>query len=392
MNARKEAAAAKQRTAAPLLRTEFDPSPAPAPVLALVPAPSTAPSPAPAPNSIIHNGYSSDLMTDGVAVLSGLSRVYVIPNHIAQLTDEELDFVFQKQPGASFFIIYTTKHNSYILLSPHQPHAFSDIPSPTSRPIVPVKLDATEKASRSKKSLAKSFDCVDSTVVFDVSSSAESPDISPPVAKISLRIVLKSAPHNWTFEKIPRDGHCLFHSFVLALNNLNIPSCPKTYRELREACAKQLSEWNGFIPGLREQLFQEGKVLYQDIRGEKERLITLKEYCSLLRRNMYGGLEEIQLMVQMYKVQVFVYSSSVGTTSENPYPLPVLMNNDFPPDHEKNAGNTVAVNCLQIISHCVIQVRKFTCFWNSAEQKVGVIIPPSCVINIPAMLSACSVH
>jgi hypothetical protein len=270
MNARKEAAAAKQRTAAPLLRTEFDPSPAPAPVLALVPAPSTAPSPAPAPNSIIH------------------------------------------------------------------------------------KLDATEKASRSKKSLAKSFDSVDSTAVFDVSSTAESPDTSPTAAKISLRIALKSAPHNWTFEKIPRDGHCLFHSFVLALNNLNIPSCPKTYRELREACAKQLSEWNGFIPGLREQLFQEGKVLYQDIRGEKERLITLKEYCSLLRRNMYGGLEEIQLMVQMYKVQVFVYSSSVGTTSENPYPLPVLMNNDFPPDHEKNAGNTVAVNCLQMISHCII--------------------------------------
>jgi hypothetical protein len=60
MNARKEAAAAKQRTAAPLLRTEFDPSPAPAPVLALVPAPSTAPSPAPAPNSIIHKLDATD--------------------------------------------------------------------------------------------------------------------------------------------------------------------------------------------------------------------------------------------------------------------------------------------------------------------------------------------
>lgn len=215
--------------------------------------------------------------------------------------------------------------------------------APTLSP-TPSPADGTKKASRS---LAKSFDVAhpDPTAVVDVSSTAESPDIAPRVAKkISLRRVLKSSPHNWTFEKIPRDGHCLFHSFVLALANLNIPSRPKTHQELRKACAKELSKLKGIIPGLREeaQVFRGGKTSYQDIRGVESRLITVKEYCSLLRDNMYGGLEEIQLIVHMYKVQVFVYSTAVGTTSENPLPLPILMDNNFPPDHEKNAGNATA--------------------------------------------------
>ena len=180
-----------------------------------------------------------------------------------------------------------------------------------------------------------------------VSSTAASPDVPAGSVlaqpKISLRKVLKSAPHHWKFAKILRDGHCFFHSFVLALNNLKIPSCPTTSQQLREACAKQLHEWNGVIPGLRAQLFEDGQVLYQGIRGEKERLINIDEYCSLLRTSMYGGFEEMQMIAQMYKVQVFVYSLSIGNTCENLVPLPILMDNDFPADHAKNAGNSVAV-------------------------------------------------
>jgi hypothetical protein len=208
---------------------------------------------------------------------------------------------------------------------------------------------ASNPEGRSKKSLTKEFgvNLKNSEPIHDVAVIAQ--------PKIRLREALKSAPHNWTFFKILRDGHCLFHSVVLALNNLKIPSCPQTYQELRAACAKQFSEWKGVIPGLRNQLVdREGTILYQDTRGEKDRRITVEEYCALLRTKMYGGMEEIQMIVQMYKVQVFVYSEMAGTNIHDLVPLPVLMNNDLSPDHEENAGNSATVARSQNISHCVV--------------------------------------
>jgi hypothetical protein len=109
-----------------------------------------------------------------------------------------------------------------------------------------------------------------------------------------------------------------------------------------------LSEWKGVIPGLREQIVDEdGTILYQAMRSTQEtkcqeKRITVKQYCSLLRKDMYGGMEEIQLIVQMYKVQVFVYSVAAGTKSHDLVPFPILMNNDLSPDHEENAGNTLS--------------------------------------------------
>jgi hypothetical protein len=165
-----------------------------------------------------------------------------------------------------------------------------------------------------------------------------SPEAIQVPKSLSLRSVLRSSPHNWLMCKILRNGHCLFTSIVLALNKLKVPSCPKTVLELRAACAAQLSEWGGDIPGMQFSLFDDGKALVQTARGEKEKWITLEEYCNLLRTSLYGGMEEMQMIVQMYRLQVFLYQAD-AYRGGNPIPLPILMNNEISIHDEMNAGS-----------------------------------------------------
>jgi hypothetical protein len=135
------------------------------------------------------------------------------------------------------------------------------------------------------------------------------------ITNLKLRNVLKLAPHNWTLPHIPRDGNCMFHSFVSAFNFLDGHDCPrqlpKNQKELRKACAQQLLDWNGKIPNYPD-LFEEdgphkGKRLLQLYRCEKESWVSLSDYCKLLETSLYGGEEEIMLIVQMYKLQVLYY-------------------------------------------------------------------------------------
>jgi hypothetical protein len=167
-----------------------------------------------------------------------------------------------------------------------------------------------------------------------------SPEAIQVPKSLSLRSVLRSSPHEWLMCKIPRNGHCLFSSFVLALNKLKIPSCPKTVSELRAACAAQLYEWRGDIPGMQFSMFGDGKALVQTFRGEKEKWMTLEEYCNLLRTSLYGGLEEMQMIVQMYRLQVFMYQAD-AYHGGNPIPMPILMHNELSVDDEMNAGSDV---------------------------------------------------
>jgi hypothetical protein len=130
----------------------------------------------------------------------------------------------------------------------------------------------------------------------------------------------------------------MFRSFVLAMNKLKIPSCPKSVPELRAACAAQLSEWEGNIPGMPYSLFQDGKTLFQRVRGEKEKWITLEEYCDLLRTSLYGGLEEMKLIIEMYKLQVCVYQADSYQGGE-PIPELFLRNQELSEDDKFNAGD-----------------------------------------------------
>ncbi len=160
------------------------------------------------------------------------------------------------------------------------------------------------------------------------------------VSKISLRTVLKSAKHNFIMKKIPRDGHCFFNSIVKGMIDLCIPSCPKTATELRAACAEQVLAWKGEIPGRMIPMFDEcGKFIVQEARGLQEKSVNLEEYCTLLRTSLYGGLEEIMVIVQMYKLQIVFYSDDCYRGGD-PVPEKFLVNHALSEDAEENAGET----------------------------------------------------
>jgi hypothetical protein len=181
---------------------------------------------------------------------------------------------------------------------------------------------------------------------------------SPPTVELprpaKLRTVLKK--HNWTILRIPPDGHCFFHSIVKGMVEHRIPDCPKTALELRAACAAQLLAWNGDVPlpGYEENhvpMFDEcGKILYQATRGGEEKKITLKDYCALLRTSMYGGTDEIMMIVQMYKCKIFFYSESLFKGGD-PIPEVFLMHPLLPEDDEKNAGHTTIYFGVVTVAH-----------------------------------------
>ena len=171
-----------------------------------------------------------------------------------------------------------------------------------------------------------------------------------------LRAVLKSSPLNWKMAKIPRDGHCLFSSFVMAFKeNPALTSLPQTVKELRLACSKQLWQWNGIIPNLyaaegNSTLFDDyGNTRVQNHRGDALVTVNLQQYCSALEDYLYGGFEEIMLIVQMYKLQVHVYSQQFYRGG-NPIPVVVSLNPTLPPDAAENAGNNRHNNEMLLLS------------------------------------------
>lgn len=164
----------------------------------------------------------------------------------------------------------------------------------------------------------------------------------------NLRNVLKLAPHNWTLPHIPRDGNCMFHSFVSAFNFLDGHDCPhqlpKSQKQLRKACAQQLLDWNGKIPNHPPMFCEQdgphkGKHLLQLYRSEKEKWVSLQDYCKLLETSLYGGEEEIMLIVQMYKLQVFYYVDQDHRHEGGELkPKKYFMYPESPEDAEQNRG------------------------------------------------------
>jgi hypothetical protein len=138
--------------------------------------------------------------------------------------------------------------------------------------------------------------------------------------------------------RIPRNGDCLFESFVLAFKLLKLPNMPTTQRELRSACAKKLLEWNGNIPNMPNLFDTDGFTMIKAIRGEpSESKVSLEEYCSLLETNLYGGFEEIMLIVQMFRLQVHLYEDS-SYRGGSPVSVPIFRNCELAEDHPDNAG------------------------------------------------------
>lgn len=162
--------------------------------------------------------------------------------------------------------------------------------------------------------------------------------------KQSLRQVLKSSPHDWTMAKISRSGHCLFESIALAFKKLNRPDLPQTWQDLRSVCSKQLLEWKGIIPGLPNH---HGMANVKITRGEKEVHVTLEEYCKLIATSLYGGSDEITIIVQMFKVQIHVFHDESYTGGD---PIPVerfMVNPELPETHEVNSGNSIQSNAVR---------------------------------------------
>ena len=227
---------------------------------------------------------------------SGLSKVHLIPDDVAKLTGQELQAVFCKSPIQ---------------------------PSPKARRVPPVALPSNVDPKLLQKKAAGP-------------SVAVNAECAP---KQNLRTILKSSPHNWIMTKIPRNGHCLFGSIVLAFKKLNRPELPKTVEELRSACANQLLQWKGIIPGLFDPLFQDGITRVQVVRGEKEVDVSLEDFCNLLKTNLYGGLDELMIIVQLFKVQIHIFHDA-SYKGGHPEPVQELRVNPLlPATDEVNAGN-----------------------------------------------------
>ena len=146
--------------------------------------------------------------------------------------------------------------------------------------------------------------------------------------------------------KINRDVQCIFASIVLAFKKLKRPELPNTVQALRSACASQLLKWMGIIPGLLDPLFHEGITKVRLVRGEEETTISLEGYCELLQTSLYGGLDELMMIVQMYKVQICVYHDE-SYRGGNPEPLETLrVNPMLPVTDEANAGNSIHIHAV----------------------------------------------
>ena len=198
------------------------------------------------------------------------------------------------------------------------------MPSPTTRNVVAVKLPVAQGHGSKKRVSQKLFHDPASVP------SAAQPTLKQ--AQKTIRSKLKAS--GWTIVPIPRDGHCFFESFVRALK-IYRPELQMTMSQLRLACADKMRELKGAVPNLK--MFEEDEfgVLLQKKRGHAETKVTLEEYCELLKESLYGGMEEIVLLANMYKLKVTVYDSQ----NCNGEPQSYLQNSDLPADHPENAGN-----------------------------------------------------
>jgi hypothetical protein len=200
--------------------------------------------------------------------------------------------------------------------------------------VVPGLPPASPPRARAKKSLT--VRPAKKSLTADFNS-----DAAVVVPKIKLRHVLKSAKHNWMIKKVDRDGHCFFRSIVKGMIDHRIPSCPKTPEELRAACADQILAWNGVIPGRPNapMIEKNGKIRVQQARGAPEKFYTLEQYCNLVSSSLYGGFDEMFVIVQMYKLQIFVYSDDCYRGGD-PEPQKILLDCNLTEDAEENAGET----------------------------------------------------
>ena len=136
----------------------------------------------------------------------------------------------------------------------------------------------------------------------------------------------------WIFSKIPRDGNCLFSSYIAAFKTLLneheqqiMAQNGYNQKGLRSLCAKKLLEFEGIVPNSRNQEFEksaDGSIVgnIELVRGDGKKNTTLQEYCQLLGTTLYGGDLEIALISYLFDCQTSVYSAAYwdGQFSANP--------------------------------------------------------------------------
>jgi hypothetical protein len=255
------------------------------------------------------------------------SVVYVIPDDIAKMTREEVDHVLCSGPK---------------LPSPIA-RRISAVPLPAKRRAAPKKQPRNETAVRSVADPIRQR----LKQVLRSRNEADVPSVADP--KKSLRQVLKSSPHDWKMTKVLRNGHCFFQSCVLALQKLNREGMPQSMQELRSLCSEKLREWKGIIPGglstddgpLNPLNFIDGVAKVQVRRGEAEVDVSLEEYCQLLSTSLYGGSDEMTMIVQLFQVQIHLFHDE-SYRGGDPNPVQIfVVNPNLPLTHEVNSGNSI---------------------------------------------------
>jgi hypothetical protein len=129
----------------------------------------------------------------------------------------------------------------------------------------------------------------------------------------------------FNIKNVPRDGHCLFNSFIAAQKLLKKEQL--TVKEVRDSVAAHLIqkvEENGKVPEQPYDFFQKDDAgayvltgSFEHVRGEEALLKkkktnrsqpTLQQYADRLRRDLYGGDLELYVLASLYEVTFHVYS------------------------------------------------------------------------------------
>jgi hypothetical protein len=135
------------------------------------------------------------------------------------------------------------------------------------------------------------------------------------------QVLLRTALlRNFVINKVPRDGHCLFHALARGLFSLGVVNKKPTQASLRLQLAQFLIERKGVVapedtemPSYFEQR-EDGTIvlsgLFQQSRGHNLKETTLQQYARQLQGGLFGGDLEIYALSYLYNVVIHVYSWS----------------------------------------------------------------------------------
>jgi hypothetical protein len=149
-----------------------------------------------------------------------------------------------------------------------------------------------------------------------IKKSLKQPKAAPPsVDSIKQKLFRSIMLKQFHFHAIPRDGHCVYRSFITGYQKLTKKHL--TMADVRGAISEYLKRSKGIIPGMLYSPFtteDDGSIVLSDpirvLRASKVVAIrtTLEQYADMVAKNLYGGDLEIHLLAHVYKVRINVYS------------------------------------------------------------------------------------